>query len=490
MSDIRILFIEDNPLDAELMARRIKKDGLDISYQIVGEFAEIDSMVSQHETDIIICDYNLPGYTGVQALNKIKSIDVDIPVILVSGAIPDETAIEAVLAGAKDYVLKDNLIRLVPAIKREYDSLVKLREKQHADLLLNSLFESQIGILISDKDKNITQVNEFYCQMLGYTKEEFEKLTLANIFPEESRNAILEQYENFIEGGTNEIYEIKNLTKNGIELSVIATSKKVTTFNSTYVISTVLDITDRKRIEKEVLTQNAQLTQLTETREKLYAIIGHDLKNALFGISGILGFMIDEVDRNETTLNSIQEKMILLHASSENATRLLDNLLDWVQIQADNLHFETSEYNVSDQISGILKLLKAQATNKQIELIGEVGEDISIQADKNMLATVFRNLISNGIKFTKPGGFVKISVEERDSELIFVIQDNGIGIPPKVAQNLFDPANRPKRVGTNREMGTGLGMILVQEMIDFHDGVITFTTVEEKGSTFVITLPK
>ncbi len=490
MSSIRILFIEDNPLDAELMARHIKKEGLNISYQIVGEFAEIDSIVSRYETDIIICDYNLPGYTGVQALNKIKSIDADIPVILVSGAIPDETAIEAVLAGAKDYVLKDNLIRLVPAIQREYNYIVKLREKQHSDLLLNSLFESQIGILISDKDKKITQVNEFYCQMLGYTKEEFENLELANIFPEESRDEILQQYEEFIDGGNNEIYEIKNLTKNGEEISVIATSKKVTTFHSTYVISTVLDITDRKRIEKEVLRQNAQLTLLTETREKLYGIIGHDLKNALFGISGILGFMISEVEQNETTLDSIQEKMILLHASSENATRLLDNLLDWVQIQAGNLHFEKLEYNVSTQISDTLKLLKAQATNKQIELIGEFEDDIVIQADKNMLATIFRNLISNGIKFTNPGGFVKIKAVESDSELTFTIQDNGIGIPQKVADNLFDPTNRPKRVGTNREMGTGLGMILVQEMIGLHNGKITFTSEENKGSTFVITLPK
>ncbi len=490
MSVIKILFIEDNPLDAELMARHIKKNGVNIEYKTVVEFAEIDSFVHQNETDIIICDYNLPGFTGVEALNKIKCIDADIPVILVSGAIPDETAIEAVLAGAKDYVLKDNLIRLVPAIKREYQALVKLREKQHVDILLNSLFESQIGILISDKDKNITQVNEFYCQMLGYTKAEFESLSIEDVLPVKFRDEFLQRYENFIEAGTNQIYESKNVTKDGTELSVIATSKKVTSFNSTYVITTILDITDRKRIEKEVLSQNAQLTLLTENREKLYGIIGHDLKNALFGISGILGFMIDEVDRNETTLESIQEKMILLHSSSENATRLLDNLLDWVQIQAGNLFAEKTEYNVSDQVSGIINLLNAQATNKNIELIGDFGEDIHLIADKNMLATVFRNLISNGIKFTKPDGYVKISITDHSSELTFTIQDNGIGIPPKVAQNLFDPANRPKRIGTNRELGTGLGMILVQEMIDLHDGTITFSSVEEKGTTFVITLPK
>lgn len=493
MSDdqIRLLIIEDYMPDAELLIRHLEKSDILFTYTVIDKLDLIDVHIANHEIDVIVCDYNLPGFTGVDAIQRIKALDKDIPVILISGAILDEQAIEAVISGAKDYVLKDNLTRLAPAIKREFEALIEKRENEKTNLFLNSLFDSQIGVLISDEEHQIKDVNDTYCNFLGYTKEEFKALPLPYIFPEYIRKDITDTYSTFIKTGTSEVYESKNLCKDGRHINVIASSKKVTTYDSTYVLSTVIDITKRKSDEKKILIQNQELTQLKETREKLYSIIGHDLKNALFGISGMMGIILDSVSQNNETINSasVIEKLNLLYTSSLNASRLLENLLEWVQIQSGNLFLRKSDYDISVQISEIIHLLSAQSSHKGILVEHDLADQALVHADHHMIGTVIRNLISNAIKFTDTGGSIKVSSLKNPGIVTLHIEDDGIGIPSDMAASLFDADNRPKRAGTNSEKGNGLGLLLVKELVERHNGTVDFSSKEGKGTKFTITLP-
>lgn len=246
MGELNILFIEDNLLDAELLSREIKKGGLVHTSFIVDSLHEIQSLVAEEKFDIIISDYSLPGFTGLDVINSLKERDVDVPLILVSGTVPDEAAIDAVLMGAKDYVLKDNLTRLVPAIYREITAYQAKKEKEMNDFFLDALFNSMLGVRISDRNRKIIRVNKKYCEMVGYTEDELVGSDLSLVTPEETRETEIDVYNEFLETGRSES-EVKQhieVRKDGSFVDIMSSSTVEKINGEVYVISSIQDISD------------------------------------------------------------------------------------------------------------------------------------------------------------------------------------------------------------------------------------------------------
>ena len=244
MKSIKILFVEDNPLDVELLIRHIKKGGFDISYDITTSLQEISDLTDKHHYDICICDYGLPGFSGIDAVKQIQAMDADIPVILVSGTIPDEQAIDALLAGAKDYVLKDNLRRLLPAIEREIDALTQRREKRKGDKLLNAIFDGPVGVRITDENRTIIKVNDAYCEMVGFERGELVGQSLSLVTPIEKSKEEESVYKALIEGGSSEPSQSKEVKKDGSYIDILINYSVEKTDGQVLVISTIQDISD------------------------------------------------------------------------------------------------------------------------------------------------------------------------------------------------------------------------------------------------------
>ncbi|MFY0684955.1 MAG: PAS domain S-box protein [Balneola sp.] len=248
MRRFKLLFIEDSPLDAELLIRHIKKSGFDPEYEIVDSLSEIDRLLIEQAFDLVICDFKLPGFSGIDALNKIIEFGEDLPVVFVSGAIPDEKAIDAVLAGAKDYILKDNLRRLVPALHRELDALEQRREKKKSDALLEAVFDSPIGVRISNESRKIIKVNRAYCDMMGYTESEVIGSSIDEIIPENQRKKDQEDYKKFIneylDKGINTPITKIDVRKDGTYIDVLVNSKVFKTNGEILVVSTIQDVSE------------------------------------------------------------------------------------------------------------------------------------------------------------------------------------------------------------------------------------------------------
>jgi DNA-binding NtrC family response regulator len=179
---LRVLIVEDLEDDALLLIRELKKGGCDPVYERVETAAAMKKALKEKQWDIILCDYNMPKFNGSSAIAVLKESNIDIPVIIVSGTIGEETAVECMRLGAQDYIMKANLFRLCPAIARELEEAeVRSKQKQTEELLSASevryrrLFETaQDGILILDAETGqIADVNPFLIEMLGYAKEEF-----------------------------------------------------------------------------------------------------------------------------------------------------------------------------------------------------------------------------------------------------------------------------------------------------------------------------
>lgn len=244
--------------------------------------------------------------------------------------------------------------------------------------------------------------------------------------------------------------------------------------------------------KEEIQNVALELEKANKTKDKFFSIIAHDLKNpfnALLGFSGLLlenHTIIDEEER-EIYIKTINE-------SSMKTYKLLENLLTWAQSQTGKIKFKTEIINISGLITETISLLEEPTWNKEIKLISNAEKDLSINADKNMIDTVIRNLVSNAIKFTPKGGVIIVKsqtiTDENNQKFAEIsVKDNGVGISSEIQFKLFKITENITTRGTEEETGTGLGLILCKEFIDRHHGSIWVESDVDKGSKFVFRIP-
>lgn len=258
-------------------------------------------------------------------------------------------------------------------------------------------------------------------------------------------------------------------------------------FNSRELLARIETHLSLKEARDQIVAQREELQQLSETKDKLYSIIAHDLKGALFGISGMMEMVQFDLDQQEVD-KDVKENISLIHQAALSANQILENLLTWTRMQTDLLDLSLDKFSLSDCIRECIELYEAKANGKGIQVVFE-SENTMIYADREMISTVFRNLISNAIKFSNSGGRIFIELDTSDNDRTITVKDEGLGMPEEVRRNIFNPANRPKRQGTKREKGTGLGLLLCKEFIEMHNGEISIESEPDEGTVFKITLP-
>jgi len=260
--------------------------------------------------------------------------------------------------------------------------------------------------------------------------------------------------------------------------------------NDKYLGSLVIlhDITHRKRNEIQLKKLADELTEMNAMKDKLYSIIGHDLRspfNSILGFSELLSESYDDFSDGER-----KQFAFNINLASKAAFNLLENLLEWSRIQLGRTPFSPEELDLNLLVSETFHGLKLVATTKGIELIDKTVPGQRITADKNMLNSILRNLVSNGIKFTAPGGRVVVGATIDDQEVGLSVTDNGIGIPEPMVKKLFRIDNLISTPGTANEKGTGLGLILCKEFIQKHGGTIQIKSEPGEGATVLLKFPR
>lgn len=240
-------------------------------------------------------------------------------------------------------------------------------------------------------------------------------------------------------------------------------------------------------LEEKVKIRTEELSIANASKDKFFSIIAHDLKNPFTALFGLTELLIDDWDGipEEMKLNWLKE----LRKSTKVTFNLLQNLLEWTRSQTGNIVVKVSEFDASELINQTIELLKGQAEIKSIEVKSLVEKSSLCMADENMITTVFRNLISNSIKFTNKGGIINVTLTEIDGFYEFCIQDNGIGMNKETLNKLFKITEKSKRKGTENEEGTGLGLILCKEFVEKNGGRIRVESEENSGSKFYFTVP-
>ena len=238
----------------------------------------------------------------------------------------------------------------------------------------------------------------------------------------------------------------------------------------------------------ELRSTERQLNALNGTKDKLFSIIAHDLKNpfsSLISFSELIRRSAHKLEREK--IMAMAERM---NSSAKQAYALLENLLNWSRIQTGLLKPMPVLIKVNDLFTEARELTAAAAQSKNITVSFNTDHDLVVYADHHMTATVIRNLISNALKFSYAGTEVTISAKTDSIMILFGITDKGIGIAEEFQEKLLDLQNTFSASGTAAEKGTGLGLILCREFVEINGGTIWLESVLEKGTTFYFTLPQ
>jgi signal transduction histidine kinase len=220
---------------------------------------------------------------------------------------------------------------------------------------------------------------------------------------------------------------------------------------------------EKKQLEETLALQNIELKHLNATKDKFFSIIGHDLKSPFNAIVGYSNLLVEQVRENDR--DGIEEYAEIILKSSQRAMDLLTNLMDWARSQTGRIAFKPENLDICALIGDVVALLSDTARQKGIVLSRKLDPDIFVYADRAMMATVLRNLMSNAIKFTYPGGVIVVSAESNQDNLTVSVADSGIGLSKKRIDQLFRIEESYSTTGTNKETGTGLGLILCKEFV-------------------------
>lgn len=230
-----------------------------------------------------------------------------------------------------------------------------------------------------------------------------------------------------------------------------------------------------------------KLRELNAAKDKFFSIIGHDLKNPFHVIHGISEILVEDYNNL-----SEDEKLQFIHSigdASRSAYRLLENLLAWARSQTGRIEFKPEPVLLRKICVSVIQLLEAQSVKKNITIHMEISPTYIVNADKNMLETIIRNLTSNCIKFTEEGGSIKIDAVLEGSFVVITVADSGCGIASQDISKLFRIDVNHTEIGNSREKGTGLGLILCKEFVEKHEGKIWVESELGVGSKFKFTLP-
>lgn len=499
---LKILIVEDSEEDAELLIRELRNEGYELIFERVDTYKAMNTALDKEKWDIIISDYVMPYFSGLDALKLLQSKKLDIPFIILSNKIGEDIAVNAMKAGASDYVLKGNIARIVPAIDRELrEAEIRRKHKQsekklrETEELFRASFENMLdafGIYSAVRDQSgnivdfqIEYVNPSACIFNKMTKEEQIGKTLLELLPAHTQSGLFEEYCHVVETGESlskesliyeDIYKNRQLTR----AFDIRAAKLGDGF-----IAVWRDVTERKCAEKSLINAKEAAEAANKAKDEFLACMSHEIYTPLNGVIGMISLLFN------TKLDSEQSEYLeLLKFSTNNLRKLLDNILDFSRIEAGKIKFNKVNFSLNDLLNQVLKLFITHADQKNLKIHLKIIPSVPdlLNSDSEHLQQIIAHLVDNAIKFTENGHItinVKLaSTKKNKAFLHFSIADTGIGISQDKHQAIFGLFTQIDSSTTRKYGGTGLGLAICKKLVELMNGKIWVESEIGKGSIF------
>lgn len=485
-----VLVVDDQPSNLQMIYEVLSFEPVTLLTAQNGSRA-IDLAVKEHP-DLILLDIMMPDMDGYEVCLKLKNNDdtKDIPIVFISALSEIENKLKGFEVGGVDYITKPfeekEVLARVTAhllIKKQQKALQnEINKRKWAEHYTSSMIRNlSVGIITINHTGKIILVEGEAINELGIYQKELmnqSKQILFDRFPE-----FLAGYNETLEGNKPCII----LQKAGRYFQIIFTPVILNEDDIQGVSILINDITELKEREKLIDTYAQELRKSNQDKDQFFSIMAHDLKGPLHGLINLSSILSDSPEKIPT--NDLYEIASQINYASKNLYSLIDNLLQWSRIQNKRLVPNPETFSISEAIEKEINLHRINAEKKQISIINAVNSSLTIYADKNMISTVLRNLISNAIKFSPKGNMIAINSDQKETMIHITVSDNGTGIDKKTLDNLFSSDTLLSNPGTAGEKGTGLGLVLVKEFVEMNNGKVTVESEVGKGSHFTISLP-
>jgi two-component system, cell cycle sensor histidine kinase and response regulator CckA len=493
MEQVRVLMVEDNDNDAVLIRRELGRltpppEILHLRTQ-PAFVAALDGFAPH----VILCDHNIPGFSGWEALELAQRARPDVPFILVTGSLNEETAVRYLKGGAADYILKDRLVRLGPAL---LESLERTRQREalrrHERLLRQIIDANPSLIFVKDWDSRFVLVNQATAEIYGTTVESLVGKTDADFNPnaeevahflQDDRSVMSSGHPKFI----GEERVTNPTTKETRWFQTIKVPLRMPDVETSTLLGVATEITERKRLEEQLLQ-----SQKMEAVGQLAGGVAHDFNNILTAIVGYTDLLAAELGSNAQQLEDLEE----IRKAARRAAALTRQLLAFSRKQV----LEPRIIDVNDVVLNLDKMLRS-LISENIELKTDLAENLAAaRADPNQIEQVVMNLAINARDAMPDGGTV--TIETRNATLddayaaqhvsvipgeyvMLAVSDTGCGMDEKTKSRIFEPFFTTKPPGR----GTGLGLSTVYGIVKQTGGNIWLYSEPGKGTTFKIYLP-
>ena len=493
---VRILLLEDVPADAALIQRELTKAGLVFVSQQVDTRVAFEEALRIFAPDVILSDHGLPGFDGAAALQFVRERFPALPVILVTGSLNEETAVEFMKAGAADYVLKDHLTRLPQAIKRALRES-RLREERELAVAALRASEEQYRALFENtpypmwvfdlETHRLLAVNSAAIAHYGYRREEFLTLKIEDLRPPEDIPA-LEQHLATKEAGYHTTGPWRHRKKDGTLIEVQTSGHEITFAGRRAELVVIDDVTERKRLEEQF-----RQAQKMEAVGRLAAGVAHDFNNLLTAILGTTDLMIEDLPADDPD----REGLLDIRGAAERAAVLTRQLLTFSRQQVVSPRM----LRLNELITDLVKLLR-RLLGEDVTIASALAPDCgAVKADPGQLEQVLVNLAVNARDAMPNGG--RLTIETRNVDLdadyptervmipagryvMLAVTDNGTGMDAQTNARIFEPFFTTKPVGK----GTGLGLATVYGVVQQTGGYIWLYSELGHGTSFKIYLPR
>ena len=410
-----------------------------------------------------------------------KQFECEMPIRTLTGEVKILDMHLAVVKGYED-TLSNILVSLIDITERKIneEKLIKSREEwiETFDLIPDM-------ITILDKKNKILRANKAATERLGTSKQNILGSHCFQCVHGKQESPVFCPHSLMLKDGKEHMVDFYE-EHLGIDMLISVTPIYDDNKNITGSIHIARDITERKKMENELKQKNIELQEINATKDKFFKIIAHDLKNPFISLLGASELLYENAHKYNS--DKIAKLTKILNDSAKSGYDMLLNMLEWSRSQAGSMVFQPVEINFKDQITKNHKNLIEHACSKKINLKFEIASDMHVYADKNMLDTILRNLVSNALKFTPSGGEVIVSSKKENGFVIISIKDTGVGINKSDFDKLFKTDIKFSNPGTEHEEGTGLGLLLCKEFVEKHEGKIWVESEVDKGSTFYFSL--
>lgn len=496
---LRALLVEDSRLDAELLRVQLERSWPRLQLEVVRSESDFLEALPSGDWDVVLSDYELPGFTGAEVLEHRNALAPHVPFIFVSGVIGEDNAVELLKRGATDYVSKSRLARMGPVLRRALREAEdrrgrELAERQlrHADIIFARVVEGlrDYAVILLDEDGLIQFWNPAARAIFGYEAAEVLGRSASVLFPPEARpetalDGELAQARRNGKASDNRWL----LARDGRRLWAegVVTALETEDGRPGGFCKLVHDATERHLAAETLRAAKEEADRANRAKDRFLAVLSHELRTPLAPITTAVHVLekVAQVDERHRDLLPMIRRNVALEA------RLIDDLLDLTAISAGKVNLRRARVDMHQLAEAVVGMVRESLAEKDIRLELRLEARYPwVDADQARMQQVLWNIVRNAGKFTPQGGRIELRTRNVDGTFLLSCTDSGIGIEAEALPRIFRPFEQADSEVSRSYGGLGLGLAIAQGLMHQHGGRIRASSDGRgSGSTFTISLP-